>query len=274
MNASNDTIFVFVNEQPQRVGRGCTIRQLRARMKPAADIVIYNGHPIENDIELADGDRIVFIKRGETPRADELEALMVARHGPGVHEKMKCALVGIAGCGGLGSAVAITLARLGLGALRLVDYDVVEPSNLNRQQFFIDQIGRMKTDALAENLRRINPYVRVEPIQTRLGRNNIAATFADCSAVAECFDDPVCKRDMTLAMRRDLPRVPLVTVSGIAGTGSAEAIRVRKVFGNVWMVGDGETEAAPGVGLLAPRVAVAAGHQANLIMRILLGEEI
>lgn len=274
MNASNDTIFVFVNEQPRRVVRGCSIRQLRAQFKPAADIAIYNGHPIENDIELADGDRVVFIKRGETPPADELEALMVARHGPGVHEKMKRALIGIAGCGGLGSAVAITLARLGVGSLRLVDYDVVEPSNLNRQQFFIDQIGRMKTDALAENLKRVNPYVKIESIQTRLTRNNIAATFADCNAVAECFDDPVAKRDMAIALRSDLPGVPLVTVSGIAGTGSAEGIRVKKVFENVWMVGDGETEAAPGVGLLAPRVAVAAGHQANLIMRILLGEEI
>lgn len=273
MNTS-ETILVFVNEQSRRIAPGCTAWQLRDHFKPSADIIIYNGHPIENDIEICDGDRIVLIRRGEVPPADELEALMVARHGPGIHEKMKRARVGIAGCGGLGSAVAITLARLGIGELRLVDFDVVEPSNLNRQQFFVDQIGRMKTDALAENVKRIHPYVKVESIQARLGRNNIAPTFADCDAVAECFDDPVCKRDLAIAIRRDLPRVPLVTVSGIAGTGPADAIRVRKVFANVWLVGDGETEAAPGVGLLAPRVAVAAGHQANLIMRILLGEEV
>lgn len=274
MNTSPDTITVFANERARRVARGCTARQLRAQVKPQADVVIYNGHPFEDDVELAEGDRVVFIKRGEVPPAEELEALMAARHGPGVHEKMKRARVGVAGCGGLGSAVAITLARLGIGALRLVDFDIVEPSNLNRQQFFIDQIGRMKTDALAENLKRINPYVRIEAIQTRLGRNNIAATFAGCDAVAECFDDPACKRDMTVAMRREMPGVPLVTVSGIAGTGPAKAIGARKVFENVWLVGDETSETAPGMGLLAPRVAVAAGHQANLIMRILLGEEI
>ncbi|MCE5228711.1 sulfur carrier protein ThiS adenylyltransferase ThiF [bacterium] len=273
MPANSDTILIFVNEEPRRVAPGCSIRQLRDRFKPAADILIDNGHPVTEDVAVGESDRVVLIKRGEVPSSDELEALMVARHGPGIHEKVKRARVGIAGCGGLGSAVAIALARLGVGVLRLVDYDIVEPSNLNRQQFFIDQIGRMKTDALAENLARINPYVKTESIQMRLNRANIAPTFADCDAVAECFDDPIAKRDMTVAMRHDLPHVPLVTVSGIAGIGPSDKIGIRKIFDNIWMVGDGETEAAPGQGLLAPRVAVAAGHQANVILRILLGEE-
>ncbi|MEN6627903.1 MAG: sulfur carrier protein ThiS adenylyltransferase ThiF [Candidatus Sumerlaeia bacterium] len=273
MASANATIQIYINEQPRRILSGLSLMELRDAFKPAADIMIHNGHPMQSDVELAEGDRVVLIRRGEIPPADELEALLVSRHGPGIHEKIKNATIGIAGCGGLGSAVAVTLARLGVGALRLVDHDVVEPSNLNRQQFFIDQIGRMKTDALAENLKRINPYVKTEAILARLTRDNIAATFAGCAVVAECFDDPAAKRDMTIAMRRDLPAVPLVTVSGIAGAGPSEAIRIRKVMDNVWLVGDGETAAEPGRGLLAPRVAVAAGHQASVILRILLGEE-
>lgn len=273
MTPENASITVYVNERAMKIERGTTISALRRRIKPDADVTIYNGHPEDGDFELIDGDHVVFIRRGEIPPADELEALMVSRHGPGIHAKVRHALIGIAGCGGLGSALAITLARLGVGALRLVDFDVVEPSNLNRQQFFIDQIGRLKTDALAENLKRINPYVKTEAIQTRLTRGNIAATFSDCTVVAECFDDPAAKRDIAVAMRRDLPHIPLVAVSGIAGTGSSEKIRVRKVMDNIWLVGDGESAAEPGRGLLAPRVAVAAGHQANVILRILLGEE-
>ena len=84
---------------------------------------------------------------------------MASRHTPGVHALLKQACVGIAGVGGLGSAVAVSLARIGVGKLIIADFDVVEPSNLNRQQYFVDQLGYFKVDALTENLRRINPYV-------------------------------------------------------------------------------------------------------------------
>ena len=264
-------IHIRVNEREVTLDAARTLFELRRELRPDADIVIHNGFPATEDTEVRDGDEVVLIRRGEQPSAEELESLMVARHGPGVHERIKTARVGIAGCGGLGTAVAIALARTRLGALRLVDFDVVEPSNLNRQQFFVDQIGLPKVDALADNLARINPYVVVERCNRRLTRENMAETFADCDAVAECFDDPSAKRDITLAVRARMPKTPLVTVSGIAGFGSSNAIRTRRVFPNVFLVGDGETAAAPGRGLMAPRVAVAAGHQANAILRLLLG---
>jgi len=262
-----------VNERPHRVAPGVTLFQLRDRLKPDADVVILNGFPLAEDRPLAAGDEVVLIRRGEVPSPEELESLMVARHGPGVHARVKAARVGIAGCGGLGSAVAIALARTGVGHLLLVDFDVVEPSNLNRQQFFIDQIGLPKVDALRDNLLRMNPYVRTETRNLRLTARNIPETFAGCHVIAECFDDPTMKRDLTVAVRRGLPTIPLVTVSGIAGYGPADSIRVRRIFRNVWLVGDTETAAAPGRGLLAPRVAVAAGQQANVVLRLLLGEE-
>jgi sulfur carrier protein ThiS adenylyltransferase len=58
--------------------------------------------------------------------------------------------IGIAGCGGLGSNCAVALSRVGIGRLILVDFDVVELSNLNRQYYFRDQIGLLKTEALTE----------------------------------------------------------------------------------------------------------------------------
>ncbi len=270
--AASEQISVRLNERGISVARGTTLRELRRAHKPDADVIIRNGFPHRDDVPLEEGDEVVLIRRGEVPSPEEMESLMTARHGPGVHAKVKVARVGIAGCGGLGSALAVALARTGVGALLLVDFDVVEPSNLNRQQYFVDQIGMEKVRAMAANLARINPYVRVETRNARLTRGNIADIFVGCNAVAECFDDPAAKRDMTLAVREGLPRTPLVTVSGIAGHGPAGQIRARRVFKNVFLVGDNENAAQPGRGLLAPRVVVAAGLQANLILRLLLGE--
>ena len=266
------TMRVSINERPARVAPGTTLFALRDAHKPGADVVIRNGFACARDEAVREGDEIVLIRRGEIPPPEELEALMVARHGPGVHEKVKRARVGIAGCGGLGSAVATALARTGVGTLVLADFDVVEPSNLNRQQFFVDQLGRLKVEALSENLRRMNPYVRIEEHAVRQTRENIPEVFTGCDALAECFDDPAMKRAMTLAVRARMRATPRVTGSGIAGVGPSGAIRTRRVFENVWLVGDGQAAAGPGCGLLAPRVAVAAGHQANLILRVLLGE--
>lgn len=267
-----DTIAIRVNEQPRSVPAGTRLSALRDELKPGADLIIVNGFPATAERLVEPGDAVIFIRRGEVPGPDELEALLVARHGPGVHEKVRRARVGIAGCGGLGSTVAIALARTGVGALALVDFDVVEPSNLNRQQFFLDQLGHRKVDALAATLARINPYVALERHPIRLCEADVPRLFATADVVAECFDDPAAKAELAMAMRRHLPRTPLVAVSGIAGHGPASAIRPRRVLGRSFLVGDGETAAQPGRGLLAPRVTVAAGHQASVVLRLLLGE--
>ena len=147
---------IYVNEHATEAPLGTTLFGLRDQMKPDADVVVLNGAPASADQPLQDGDAVVFIRRGEVPNAEELEALMAARHTPGVHEAVKRSSVGIAGLGGLGSAIAIAIARIGVGRLVLADFDVVEPSNLNRQQYFVDQIGQLKTDALRDNLARIH----------------------------------------------------------------------------------------------------------------------
>ena len=264
-------IVIRLNERLVELPDGVTARQLRDQTMPEADLIVHNGFPLQDDQPLQYGDTVVLIARQRRPDASELESLLSARHSPGVLEKVKRATVGVAGLGGLGSAVAVALARTGIGKLVLADFDLVEPSNLNRQQYFIDQLGSPKTEALIENLRRINPYAEFEPVQQRVTARNAAAVFAGCEIVAECFDDPQSKAELTQALLRSGKTV--VAASGVAGDGPANAIRTKKKMARLYVVGDGITAAAPGRGLMAPRVGIAAHHQANAILRLLLGED-
>ena len=264
---------ILVNERSIEVSTGMTLFALRESYKPQADLLIVNGFPTPGDQPLADGDRVALIRRGEVPAPEEMEALLMARHTPGVHEKIKGGTVGIAGCGGLGSAVAVALARIGVGRLLLADFDLVEPSNLNRQQYFVDQIGMAKVDALKANLARINPFVKVATYHGRLDRGNIPQVFAVADLLVEAFDGADQKALLVESWRQNFPEKPLITASGLAGFGPANTVTTRRVGRNFWMVGDGESSASPGQGLMAPRVGIAAHHQANAALRLLLGEE-
>lgn len=264
---------VWINEQPRELPSDTTLFAVRDLCKPEADVLIVNGFPAAADQPLRDGDRVVLIRRGEKPSAQELEALMAARHTPGVHERVKQASIGIAGAGGLGSAVAVALARIGIGRLILADFDVVEPSNLNRQQFFVDQIGQPKVEALRDNLARINPYVRVEIFNGRLTPDNIAEVFAEAQILVEAFDAAAQKAMLVETFRRHFPERPLVAASGLAGYQPSNTVRTRRVGEQLVLVGDGQSAARPGEGLMAPRVGIAAHHQANAVLRLLLGEE-
>jgi sulfur carrier protein ThiS adenylyltransferase len=264
---------VFVAEREVEVEPGARLCALRDRLKPGADVVVLNGAPAAADRPLAEGDRAVFIRRGEVPGREELEALMAARHTPGVHQRVKRAAVGIAGLGGLGSAIAVALARVGVGRLVLADFDVVEPSNLNRQQFFVDQIGRPKTEALAENLARINPYVRAELHPVRLTPENIPGIFRDVDVLVEAFDRADQKAMLLESFGAAFPDKPVVMASGLAGHGSGNSVRVRRLGRSIHVVGDLESAAEPGRGLMAPRVGIAAHLQANTVLRLLLGEK-
>jgi sulfur carrier protein ThiS adenylyltransferase len=263
---------IEINEHPTEIPDGTSLHQLQRQIKPDADLVILNGYPLNGEAPLAEGDRVVFIRRGEKPAAAELEALMAARHTPGVHAKIKRATVGIAGCGGLGSAVAIALARLGVGHLIIADFDVVEPSNLNRQQYFVDQIGLPKVEALRENLSRINPYVRITSHLERLTPENIPGRFAGVDVMVEAFDGADQKAMLAQTFLSRIPGKPLVMGSGMAGFGPSNTVITERAATNLYLIGDGETAARPGEGLMAPRVGIAAHHQANAVLRLLLGE--
>lgn len=262
---------IKVNERHHDITAGETVGALRDRVKPDADLLIVNGFPAAAAVILADGDRVVLIRRGEIPAAEELDALLTARHTPGVHDRIREATVGIAGVGGLGSAIAIALVRTGVGHLIVADFDVVEPSNLNRQQFFVDQIGMPKVYALRDNLARINPHVRVTACHLRLTPGNIAEVFGHARVLAEAFDQAEQKAMLIETFLSRFPDRPVVAGSGMAGYGPANSVVTRRAAANLYLCGDGSTAAAPGTGLMAPRVGVAAHHQANAILRLLLG---
>lgn len=265
-------ISIKLNERPLSVPAETTLFGLKAEHKPDADVLVFNGAPASGDRELSAGDEVVLIRRGETPDKDTLEALMAARHTPGVHAVLKSACVGVAGAGGLGSSVAVALARCGVGRLIVADFDVVEPSNLNRQQYFVDQLGLPKVEALAENIARINPYVRLEWHHVRLTPDNIPTLFRDVQVMVEAFDAADQKAMLVESFCTAYPARPMVVATGLAGHLPSNTITTRKLGQNLIVVGDLITGAAPGVGLMAPRVGVAAHHQANAVLRLLLGE--
>lgn len=203
----------------------------------------------------------------------ELDAALIARHGAANQEKFARAAVGIAGLGGLGSHIAVFLARLGVGRLVLVDFDVVDITNLNRQHYAIKDIGIPKTLALLEQLEAINPYLNYETYTERIVPANAARLFAGCDIVCEAFDRPEQKAMLIEALLTRLPDVPIVSGSGMAGTGPANTIRTSRKFGRLYVCGDETSDIADGAGLMAPRVAVCAAHQATLAMRLILEEE-
>lgn len=263
-------ITVKVNEEDSSVQEGVTLSDLRDRFKPDADVLVVNGFPSPPDTVLKDGDEVVLIRRGETPKADELEALMVARHTPGVHERMKSAVVGVAGLGGLGSAVAISLARMGIGTLILADFDIVEPSNLNRQHYFIEHIGMPKTEAMAQILSRINPYIQVRTHTVILTRDNIPDIFKPAAIVVECFDGADAKAMIIETVADELSDAFVVGASGLAGYGDSNGILTRRLGEKIFIIGDLMMAAQPGRGLMAPRVGVAANHQANVVVSLIM----
>ena len=264
--------MLTVNERAFPYRPGLRLKDVLPEIKPGADLWIVNGAVVTANFPLQDGDSCWLIKRGEIPDAEEIDRLLYARHSPGVHRKVKAGVVGIMGLGGLGSVVAVALARIGIGRLVLADFDVVEPTNLNRQHYYIDQIGMKKTEAMKTNLARINPGVKVETWEEKLTTASIERVFSGVDVLAECFDDPVLKAAALRTVLTRMPNVGYVGASGVAGFGDNNEIVTRQIRARVYLVGDGHSAAEPGQGLMAPRVGIAAHHQANQILRILLQE--
>ncbi|OQY07556.1 MAG: thiamine biosynthesis protein ThiF [Planctomycetales bacterium 4572_13] len=190
---------------------------------------------------------------------------------PQIFHELKSAVVGIAGLGGLGSNVAVSLTRLKVGKLILADFDAVEESNLNRQNYFPDQIGQHKVDASLTNLRRINPEADLEGHKVRLTPEKILTLFDGCDVIAECFDRADQKQMLVETVLSKTKGVVVVSVSGLAGYGRSNEIVTRRISDRLILVGDTVSGAGPGVPLTAPRVGVAAYHQANAIAEVLIG---
>lgn len=197
------------------------------------------------------------------------EQAFFARHDPSVLAVLRAATVGIAGAGGLGSNAAVALARAGVGRLIIVDFDRVEITNLNRQQYFLSQVGRIKVFALKENLERINPFGMYIVHKRRVTRSNAASLFGEADLLIEAFDRAVEKQMLIETWLERFPGRPIIAASGLSGYGGNPKVRQRKA-GNLYLCGDETSEPRPGVSPMAPRVALVAAMQANLAVELLM----
>jgi sulfur carrier protein ThiS adenylyltransferase len=192
-----------------------------------------------------------------------------ARRDPAVLAVLRQSSVGIAGAGGLGSNVAVALARAGVGRLVIADCDRIEPSNLNRQQYFVDQVGERKVEALRENLLAINPYSLYEIHDVRINRRNAMTIFERVDILVEAFDKAAAKEMLIETSLARFPGRPIVAASGLAGYGRSSKIRCRRL-GNLYICGDESSQCPKGVSPMAPRVALVAAMQANLVVELLV----
>ena len=206
------------------------------------------------------------------PSKNEWMEALVARHGMELYERFSAATVAICGLGGLGSNIAIALARAGVGKLLLIDFDRVDITNLHRQQYKANQIGLYKTEALAENLAEIAPYTEVEAVTAKITEENLADLLKDADLVCEAFDRAEAKAMLANGVLEQFPDCCLVAASGMAGMDTPNTIRTRKVMKRFYLCGDEVSDAADTMGLVAPRVMLCAAHQAHTVLRILAGQ--
>ncbi|WP_339033160.1 sulfur carrier protein ThiS adenylyltransferase ThiF [Fusobacterium animalis] len=197
---------------------------------------------------------------------------LLKRNVKGISKKLKKTRVCILGLGGLGSNVAVLLARSGIGYLKLVDFDIVEASNLNRQQYRISHIGIKKTEAMKSIIREINPFVETEVLDIKIDRKNIYSTVGDIEIVVEAFDRAETKAMTLEELLTDKNKI-VVSASGMAGLGSANEIVTRKIKDNFYLIGDNYSDYEEYSGIMSTRVMLCAAHQANMVLRLILGEE-
>ena len=203
---------------------------------------------------------------------DEWNEALIARHGQELHDRFSSATAAICGLGGLGSNIAIALARAGIGRLILVDFDRVDITNLHRQQYKADQIGEYKAEALAANLLEISPYTEVKRVTEKVTEDNFLELLEGADIVCEAFDNAEAKAMLVNGVLQKLPECYLVAASGMAGMGSPNRIETRRITDRFYLCGDGVSDVEETMGLVAPRVMLCAAHQAQTVLRILAGE--
>ena len=200
---------------------------------------------------------------------ENLKRAIFSAHDPVVLAVLRSSVVAIAGAGGLGSNAAVCLARAGVGRLIIADCDRVEPSNLNRQYFFTDQIGERKVRALRDNLMRINPFSTYDIHDVKVTPSRVARLFGEADILIEAFDRAEAKQMLIETWLTLFPDKPVIAASGLAGYGKNSKIRTRRL-GSLYICGDEESDCAPDVSPMAPRVAAVAALQANLAVELLM----
>lgn len=204
---------------------------------------------------------------------EQLDQAFDARFPEEMRTKLRNARVAVAGLGGLGSNIAVMLARSGIGELLLVDFDTVDVTNLNRQMYLIPQLGKPKAEALPEILYQINPYLTYRSVCIKVTPGNVKELFSEYPIVCEAFDKPDQKAMLVRELLMQCPKTIVVSGNGMAGYADANEIRTCQVMKRLYVCGDQSTDVGNGIGLIAPRVAVCAAHEANKVLQLIMQTE-
>ena len=210
------------------------------------------------------------IKMQQMISNEELDRAFDARFPDEMRKKLRGAKVAVAGLGGLGSNIAVMLARSGIGHLFLVDFDVVDVTNLNRQMYFISHLGLPKTEALPQILYQINPYLICESMRIKVTPENVRELFKEYPIVCEAFDKPDQKAMLVRELLMQCPETIVVSGNGMAGYGDTNDICTSQKMRRLYVCGDQKTDVGGGIGLMAPRVAACASHEANKVIQLIM----
>ena len=206
------------------------------------------------------------------PTKKEWMQALNERHGIDLQHKISSTTVAICGLGGLGSNIAIALARAGIGKLILIDFDKVDITNLHRQQYKTNQIGMSKTEALQSNLEEINPYLETEIHTDCIDESNANGLLLNADIICEAFDNAECKAMLANYVLNKMPDKYIVASSGMAGLGSPNEIHTRKITSRFYLCGDEKSDVKDDIGLISSRVMLCAAHQAHTVLRIISNE--
>ena len=206
------------------------------------------------------------------PSQTEFLTALEKRHGKELQKKFSSATVAVCGLGGLGSNIAVSLARAGIGRLILIDFDRVDITNLHRQQYKANQTGMKKTDALSMNLREIAPYIEINASDVFLTEENAAEYLKSADIICEAFDNAECKAELTNFVLENMPEKYLVSASGMAGLKSGNSIKTRRITSHFYLCGDGVSDVSREGSLFSTRVMLCAAHEAHTVLRILAEE--
>ena len=266
------TLHITVDGKKTELSEGTSISELKETQTSDFMYAMVNGRHEESDYVLSDGDTVRIVKKGDSEE-DISGHSLIQRYSAEKYEKISKARIGIAGLGGIGSHVAVSLVRAGIRDLVIADFDRVDITNLSRQNYSMNDLGLPKSDATERVLKSIAPWINVEAHNIRLTVDNVAEIFGKCDIVIEAFDSPEAKAMLVSAMYESHPEKWIVSCSGMAGFDSTSTMDIKQRFGHVVIVGDGVSDKDE-VGLVATRVMTCAGMMAHTAVRLILEETV
>ncbi len=201
--------------------------------------------------------------------------VMLEQIGYGGQQKLAAASICIVGSGGLGSPIAMRMAGMGVGRLRIVDRDTVELSNLHRQTLFAESdVGRVKVEAAAERLRAMNSGVRVEALPLSVGEHNAAEVAAGCDVVIDALDSVAARYALNRACVE--AGTPFVTGAAVGVSGQAFTVLPGRSACYHCMFPRLDEDSMPTCsieGVHPPILSIIGGIEASEAVKIAVGQE-